>query len=158
MALGVTKHGVASTAKGEKAHGSGNSDIDADHARFDQVLEFPCRCTAGGIDTGSIGIVPSVDEFDDIVKIFGAHDTHHRTEDFFAGDGHVWCYVIKDGGADKKAIRVSLNLKVTTVEQEFCTFLDTFFDIAQDPLFVGGTYDRTHEGLFVQTVAHFYVL
>ena len=38
--FGVTEHRVTGTAEREETHGRSDTDIDADHARFDTILEF----------------------------------------------------------------------------------------------------------------------
>ena len=137
MRFGITEHGVARTAKGEETHGSGNADIDTHHARFNPIFEFPGSTTAGCIKTGSIGVVPGIDQIDNIVQVFTTHDAHYRPEDFLGGDGHIGGNIIENRRSHKKAVGALIDDKIPSVHNQISSLFDSFFNEIRAPVLCG---------------------
>ena len=128
----VAEERVLHPGEGEGGNRGGDADVDAYIAAAGPVLELPRPLPAGGEQRGSVAVGDTRNDRERLVEIGHRDNPKHRAEDLLPGDDHLRPHVVKDGGADKIAVRVALHLDTPTVQDQFCAFLQPLLNVAQD--------------------------
>ena len=53
-----------------------------------------------------------------------------RSEDLFSGNGHVGMHIVEDGGTYIVTLLVTLDLHISSVEDQLCPLLNPLLDVA----------------------------
>ena len=155
VAFDVSEEGTLCPAKGKEGHGCGNAKIDPHHARNSPVLEFPCCFPIRGIQTRCISVFAVFDQFQTFVEVLDMNESNHRTKDLFFCNGHTRMNLIEDCGANEKTIRISIDLDVPAIQDQFCPFLYSLLDLSQDLFLMLFRNNRTHLNPFLETISNF---
>jgi hypothetical protein len=98
--------------------------------------------TVGGEAGNTVSPGVLVDELDGFVKGVLSDNAHDGTEDLFIVASHTLFATINDGGTDPVTVGVTLNLGVTSIEEERSVLLtigNESLDVSEEGFVVGGS-------------------
>ena len=88
------------------------------------MLEFSRGSSVVGEDGGSVTPLVVVDESDGLIEGFGFDGAENGAKDLFLVSSHARLATGDDGWADKVALFVARNGRVSTIEEEVAAFSD----------------------------------
>src|SRR6266516_149273 len=116
VSLEIPEERTLGASKREERHGRRDADVHADHADADAIAELARGLAALREDGRRIREPRAMHHLDPLVQVADMAHGRHGTEDLFLADRHVGLHAIEDGGADKVAARVLLDLARAAVE------------------------------------------
>mmetsp|Transcript_36568 Transcript_36568/g.32785 ORF Transcript_36568/g.32785 Transcript_36568/m.32785 type:complete len:201 (+) Transcript_36568:437-1039(+) len=115
------------------------------------MLEFSSITTRSGEDSTSITPTVVVNNFNSFIERVSSDNNQNRTKDFFFVAFHISFDVIDNGWANKVAFRILGMLVVTTINQDFSTFLFSILNDSSDSLMKSFISEGSKIDTFIST-------
>lgn len=140
--VGSTPHGCFVSSEGEHGEWDWDGEVDTNLTGFNLVNKFTGDVSVLGEAGDTVTPWVGVDEVDTFLDSLDSLNAHDGAENFLVVAVHAGVDIHDDGGTNPVSVRVSFDLGVTSVEEQFSVLLsigDKVVDGLEESLVVGGS-------------------
>ncbi len=152
-ALGNAEAGGLDAAEAELGFLHGGDEVDVGKPNLGAFQERHGPAEVAGVDGGGEAELDVVGDGDGAVEVGGFHQAKDGSEDFLAGDAHVWGDAGEEGGFEETAVVEAWAGEAFSAGGECGAFGLADLHIGEDALELGVAADGAHGGGGVGAVA-----
>ena len=137
----ITEERTFIAREGEVGTRNGDTNIDSDHTAIGAKFKFTSIVAALRENDRSIFKRIGIHDCQSFLKILHSLNHSYRSENLTIAHSHTRFNVVENGRSNKVTVLVAGNLNITTIQNQLCTFFDTFLNPPTNLIsMLGGNY------------------